>query len=136
MAYIYHQRITIIKSRKPTESAINQELQWFGDSLGLFSMRDRDKSCFRIFIELLKSAKRKQPLTSDELAARLNLTRGTVIHHINRLLDSGLVVHEKKKYLLRVDNLKDLIDEIWKDIERTCLDLKEVADDIDRRLGL
>jgi len=136
MIRIYHQKITIVKSRKPPEKTINQELQWFGHSLGLFNLRDRDKSCFRVFIELLKSAKRKQPVSSDELAARLDLTRGTVIHHINRLIDSGMVVNEKKRYLLRVDNLKDLVDEIKKDIERTCSDLKEVADDIDKRLGL
>ena len=136
MISIYHQKITIVRSRKPTENTINEELQWFGDSLGLFNLRDRDKSCFRVFIELLKSAKRKQPLSSDELAAKLRLSRGTVIHHINMLMDSGLVVHERKKYLLRVHNLKELVDEIKKDIERTCLDLKEIGDDIDRRLGL
>ncbi len=136
MVRIYQQRIVIVTSRKPVEKTINQELQWFGDSLGLFNLRDRDKSCFRVFIELLKSAKRKQPLNSDELASRLNLARGTVIHHVNKLMKSGIVVHEKKKYLLRVDNLKDLVDEIKRDIERTCFDLKEVADEIDRRLGL
>lgn len=136
MIRVYHQKITIVKSRKPYERTINEELQWFGQSLGLFNLRDRDKSCFRVFIELLKSAKRRRPLSSDELAARLNLTRGTVIHHINKLMESGLVVHERKRYILRVENLKDLIDEVKKDIERTCLDLKEVADDIDRRLGL
>jgi len=136
MIRVYHQKITIVKRRRPVEKTINQELQWFGDSLGLFNLRDRDKSCFRVFIELLKSAKRKEMLSSDELAFRLGLSRGTVIHHINRLMDSGLVVHEKKKYLLRVNNLKELVDEVKKDIERTCSDLKEVADDIDRRLGL
>lgn len=136
MLRVYHQKITIVTSRKPSERAINAELQWFGQSLGLFNLRDRDKSCFRVFIELLKSAKRRELLSSDELAARLNLTRGTVIHHVNKLMDSGIVVHSRKRYLLRVDNLRALIDEIKKDIERTCSDLKEVADDIDRRLGL
>ncbi len=136
MIHIYHQKITVVRSRRPPENTINQELQWFGNSLGLFNLRDKDKSCFRIFIELLKAAKRRQPLSSDELALQLELTRGTVIHHLNRLIDSGLVIHERKKYLLRVDNLKDLVDEVQKDIERTCSDLKEVADDIDRRLGL
>ena len=38
--------------------------------------------------------------------------------------------------MLRVDNLKDLVDEVEKDIERTCLDLKEIAQEIDKRLGL
>ena len=136
MIRVYHQKITIVKSRKPEEQNINKELQWFGDSLGLFNLRDKDKSCFRVFIELLKSSKRRQPLSSDELADMLNLTRGTVIHHINKLMDSGIVVREKKKYFLRVHNLQELVKEVKKDIDRTCLDLEEVAEDIDRRLGL
>lgn len=136
MIRIYSQRITIIRTRKPAEKNVNQELQWFGNSLGLFNLRDKDKSCFRIFIELLKAAKAKRPLSSDELAYRLNLTRGTVIHHINKLMDSGIVVYDGKRYMLRVDNLKELVDEVEKDIERTCSDLKSIADEIDKRLGL
>lgn len=135
MAYI-RQRITIINIRKPAEHNVNQELQWFGSSLGLFNLRDRDKSTFRVFIELLKSSKAKQTLTSDELALRLALTRGTIIHHINKLMESGLVIHEGNKYILRVENLQSLIEEVEKDIKRACDDLKEVAKEIDGRLGL
>ena len=136
MISIYHQKITIVRSRKPAENTINEELQWFGDSLGLFNLRDRDKSCFRVFIELLKSAKRKQPLSSDELAYRLNLSRGTVIHHITKLMEAGLVTAYKNRYMLRVDNLKELINELKEDITRTCDDLKTIAEEIDKRLGL
>lgn len=136
MIRIYSQRITIVRTRKPAEKNVNQELQWFGNSLGLFNLRDKDKSCFRIFIELLKAAKAKRPLSSDELAYRLNLSRGTVIHHINKLMDSGIVIYDGKRYMLRVDNLKELVDEVEKDIERTCSDLKSIADEIDKRLGL
>jgi len=136
MIRIFHQRITIIKARKPIEHNINQELQWLGSSLGLFNLRDKDKSCFRIFIELLKAAKRKHPLSSDELAYRLNLSRGTVIHHITKLMESGIVVAHKNKYMLRVDNLKELIKEVEADIKRTCDGLMDVADDIDKKLGL
>ncbi len=135
MIYI-RQRITIVNIRKPNEHNVNKELQWLGSSLGLFSLRDKDKSCFRVFIELLKSAKAKQALTSDELALKLSLSRGTIIHHINRLMESGLVVHEGNRYILRVENLKSLIEEIEKDIKRACDDLKEVAKEIDERLGL
>lgn len=136
MIRIYHQKITIIKSRKPLENNVNQKLQWLGTSLGLFNLRDRDKSCFRVFIELLKALKEKRPLNSDEIAFRTGLSRGTVIHHINKLIDAGIVVHEKNRYMLRVNNLKNLIDEVEKDIERTCDDLKAIAEDIDSRLGL
>jgi predicted transcriptional regulator len=130
------QRITIVNIRKPSEHNVNQELQWLGSSLGLFNLRDRDKSCFRVFIELLKSTKADKPLTSDELAARLDLSRGTIIHHINKLMESGFVIHEGNRYILRVDNLKTLIDEIEKDIKRACDDLKDVAKEIDERIGL
>jgi len=135
MVYI-RQRITIVNIRKPSEHNVNQELQWFGSSLGLFNLRDKDKSTFRVFIELLKSAKAKQTLTSDELGARLDLSRGTIIHHINKLIEYGLVIHEGNTYILRVDNLKSLIVELEKDLRRACDDLKEVAKEIDERLGL
>lgn len=130
------QRITIVNIRKPAEHNVNEELQWFGTSLGLFNLRDRDKSTFRVFIELLKSAKANTPITSDELASRLSLTRGTIIHHINKLMESGIVIHEGNRYILRVDTLKSLIDEMEKDLKRACEDLKEVAKEIDERLGL
>ena len=130
------QRITIINIRKPREQNVNQELQWLGSSLGLFNLRDKDKSCFRVFIELLKSSKARQTLTSDDLAERLSLSRGTIIHHINRLMESGLVIHEGNRYILRVENLKSLIEEVEKDIKRACEDLKGVAKEIDERLGL
>jgi len=129
-------KITIIKLSRPVKRDLNHELQWLGLSLGLFNTRDKDKSCFRIFIELLKSAKQQESLTSDELGEKLSLTRGTIIHHIDKLMDSGLVIHEKNKYLLRVEKLSSLIEEVEKDLERTTKNLKQVAHDIDNWLGL
>jgi len=134
MRYIH--RITIMNIRKPVQKNVNQELQWLGSSLGLFNLRDKDKSCFRVFIELVKTAKEGIPLSSDELAYRLGLSRGTVIHHIHKLLDSGIVVQANKGYILRVDSLRELIDEVEKDLRRTCDDLRDMAEEIDKSLGL
>lgn len=132
----YSQRITIITIRKPAQKNINQELQWLGSSLGLFNLRDKDKSCFRVFIELVKTAKTNHPLSSDEIAYRLGLSRGTVVHHLHKLLDAGIVVPTERGYILRVNNLQDLIDEVEKDTVRTITDLKKMAREIDRGLGL
>ncbi|MBI2147097.1 ArsR family transcriptional regulator [Candidatus Woesearchaeota archaeon] len=133
---ITHQRITIIRVRKPVRRDLNEELQWFGNSLGLFNLRDKDRSCFRIFIELLQAAKRNQPLTSDELAYKTSLSRGTVIHHLDKLLDAGLVVNERNQYFLRVGTLEAVVDEIEKDLLRACDDLRKVAREIDGELEL
>lgn len=130
------QRITIIKLNKPTKREVNTELQWLGTSLDLFGLRDKDRSCFRLFVELVKSMRQNAPLTSDELAHRLALSRGTVIHHLSKLMESGIVLHEKNRYLLRVGNLEAMIEELQKDSERLFDDLMEIAKDIDERLGL
>jgi predicted transcriptional regulator len=131
-----YRKIILIKTKRPTSNDPNEEVKWLGTSLGLFTLRDKDSSCYRIFIELLKSTKQDKKLSSDEIAARLALTRGTVIHHMNRLMESGLVVVEGNKYTLRENNLNMLLDEIKKDIDNTYSDLKKIAEDLDRWLGL
>ena len=133
---IRFQRITIIKSRAPEKENLNYELQWFGNSLGLFNLRDKDKSCFRMFITLLKAVKKDEVLSSDELADRLNLSRGTIVFHLNKMMDSGIVITKNKKYMLRVENLKELIDEMERKMKKACSNLREIAEDIDERLGL
>lgn len=129
-------RITIIRSTRPEKKDINQELQWFGGTLGLFNLRDKDKSCFRIFITLLKALKEDQKLTSDEIAMRTKLSRGTVVHHLNKLMTSGIVISERNRYSLRMDNLEEMVDHIKRDVDEAWLKLREVAKDIDEKLGL
>jgi hypothetical protein len=51
-------------------------------------------------------------------------------------MESGIVVHEQNKYMLRVDNLETLVGEIRKDLDRTMTDLKQVAENIDKWLEL
>lgn len=132
----FHQRITIIDVRRPSIDNINNKLQWFGTSIGLFNLRDKDRSLFRIFIELLKAAKGKRPLSSDEIAFRLKLTRGTVVHHLNKLMESGTTIHYKGGYMLRVDSLESLVDEVERDLLRSLENLRGVAREIDGTLGL
>ena len=130
----HYQRITIIQTNRPPNKNINDELQWLGGSLGLFNLRDRDKSCFRIFIELIKISKAGQSVSSDELATSLALTRGTVVHHLKKLMEAGIVVHRSNHYALRRDSLVDLIEEVQRDFARMAEDLKQVAKDIDMKL--
>lgn len=128
--------ISVIRIRKPASNDINEELQWLGASLSLFNLRDKDKSCFRIFIELIKNTSRStEPLSSDEIAHRLNLTRGTVIHHINKLIAAGIVEREGTKgYLLRANSISELVEEIEEDMKRTYENIKKVAQNVDMKL--
>jgi len=133
---IIRQRITIVTTGKPRNASLNDELQWFGTSLGLFGERDRDKSCFRLFLELIKAAKHGQALSSDELAESLDLSRGTVVHHINALMERGLVIPVQRRYTLRERNLEVLLDRLRNDFEKAYKDLETAAKEIDRVLGM
>jgi predicted transcriptional regulator len=133
---MFVRRITIVNVRRPKEVSVNDELQWFGHTLGLFGERDRDKSCFRIFIELIKAIKATGGLTSDELAERLGLTRATVIHHLNTLMERGIVLHEGNLYVMRGDRLTLLVDDLQRDMERAISEMKQAAEELDRLLQL
>jgi predicted transcriptional regulator len=128
-------RITIIKVRRDSEKNINQDLQWMGNSLGLFNLRDKDSSCFRIFITLVRKSRNEQAISSDDIAERLNLARGTVVHHLTKLMNSGIVIKEKRGYLLRENSMEKLIKDIQRDTKALFDDIEEVAKEIDQRMG-
>ncbi|MBT4604643.1 ArsR family transcriptional regulator [archaeon] len=124
-------RITIIRVRRDNSANVNDMLQWIGNSLGLFSLRDKNKSCFRIFIVLLKRAKRGEVVSSDDIALLLGLSRGTVVHHLNSLMDSGIVLREQGGYILRATTLEGVVEYIKRDIEATMDHLSEMAKEVD-----
>ena len=124
-------KITIISLERPEKQDLNQEIQWFSNCFGMFNKRDKEKSCFRIFINLLKE---RDSLSSEQIARRSNLSRATVIHHLSKLINSGLVLEEGKKYFLRVNNLEELTREIEKDVSSTFKKLLEISREIDRDL--
>lgn len=123
-------KVTIIQLEKP-ENELNKEIQWLCHSLGLFGERDKEKSCYRIFIELLKN---KKGISSDEIAEHTHITRGTVIHHINKLMDSGIVISQKNRYKLRTRNVYKLIREIEEDIQETLQEMEKIAKKIDKQI--
>jgi len=125
-------RITIMRVRRPSNQDINDEIQWLSRSLGLFSDRDKEKSCYRVFLVLLKE---KRPMSSDEIADNTNLTRATVIHHINKLMESGIVTSTRDRYLLR-DDIDHLIDDIETDIMTTLNEVKKTTKHIKESLNI
>jgi predicted transcriptional regulator len=131
---IEKRRITLVRINNNVNDSVNILIQEFGRSLGLFTQRDKESSCFRIFIDLLKSHEDK--ISSQELAFRSGLTRGTVVHHLNRLIEEGLVVVEKNRYFLCADNLKNLVANIERDSNRIIANMKKIAEKVDEELGI
>lgn len=128
--------IRILKIEKKNSNEINEDIQWISNSLGLFSKRDKEKSCFRVFLELLKAKKENKLISSDEIAFNSHLSRGTVIHHINKLIEHDFIVEYKNRYALKTKNVESLIKDLESNVNAVFKDLKKVAKEIDKELGL
>ena len=74
--------------------------------------------------------------SSDEIAESLGLTRGTVVHHLNKLMNAGVVVREKGGYILRENSMQGVIRDMRKDMETMFGELRRAAKEIDQKLGL
>jgi len=66
-------------------------------------------------------------LSSDEIAEKSSLSRATVIHHIAKLRDSGIVIKKEKGYALKTRSFEELTNEIEKDITRTMDKLRLIS---------
>lgn len=136
MRYTYR-KITVIRfNQAPEEKNVDLELQWLGSSLGLFNLRDKDKSCYRLFVVLIKSTRKNKGLSSDELAEQLELSRGTIVFHLNKLLSAGIVVEKENRYFLREQTLLKLIKNLQQDTIETYKSLSKIADELDKKIGL
>lgn len=130
-------RITIIKTTEPKNTNVNELLQWFGGTLGLFNIRDKDRSCFRIFIVLLKSVKKKPlGLSSDDIANKTALSRGTVVHHLNKLIEVGIVQETNNRYYLRHGTLEEISEDIRNSVNDAFDSLSHIGRSIDEKLEL
>ena len=128
--------LNLIKIKKPTGNDPNRHIVWLCETLGLISKRDKERNAFKIFSEIVKANKEKKYLTSEQISKILKISRTNVIHHLNKLINSGLIIKIGNRYELREDNLTLLINEVEKDVRLTFEDLKKVALEVDKGLGM
>ncbi|HLC57048.1 MAG TPA: winged helix-turn-helix transcriptional regulator [Candidatus Nanoarchaeia archaeon] len=129
-------KLTLCKLNHPETNDLNSQLQWFSRSLGLFSTRDKEKSCFRIFIALIEAKKARRFLSSDELAEKSNLTRATIIHHLKNLEAHGLIKQENNRYALSYNTLSLLVKSLSSELTAILEDLEASAEELDKKLEL
>ena len=124
-------RIIIVKKETP-RLEVNEEIRGISDMFGLLdSDRDKERSCYRVFIELVD---KRKPLRSDDIAFNSRLSRGTVVFHLNKLIESGLVVNEDNKYKLTEKKLSIIIRKIRKELSEYLKEAEEIAKDFETKL--
>ena len=114
---------------------INEQLHWISQALGLFNERDKEKSCHRIFIELVKAKKDNDVLSSQDLAEKANLSRATVLHHLDKLVESNIVAEKNHEFELIDNNLNAIISRLKKEMNEFLEEMEKVSKKLDEELG-
>ena len=126
----------IIDVKMPSTTDLGSDVEWFCKCFGFLESRDKEKTAWKIFKALLEVTKEGKGLSSDELAEKVGLTRGTMVHHLNKLTKSGLVIRREGRYELRGRSLQRTVREIKRDIERIFENVEQVAEGVDKNLDL
>ncbi|WP_406656894.1 winged helix-turn-helix transcriptional regulator [Methanolobus sp. ZRKC2] len=131
------QQILLIKLEKPREKKLDQDIHWLCNSFGLSSGRDTENLATKIVIDLLEQiSDNEEKVSSEKIAESLEINPSRVNHHVRNLINSGLLYRERRKLCLRGGSLKAAVQEMRKDSERMFNELEEIAEEIDRQMGL
>jgi len=117
------------------ESNTNEQLHWISQALGLFNERDKEKSCHRIFVELIKAKKDNKQVNSQDLADRSHLSRATVLHHLDKLIESNIVMEKDHEFELIDSNLNAIILRLKKEMNDFMVEMEKMSRKLDEELG-
>lgn len=95
------------KLREPPGQDVERDVEWVANSLGFVTPRDQDKTAFKILNAVIRAAGDGGGMTSEELSELVEPTVGSVIYHLKRLMNSGLIVKFGSVYELRGTNLRN-----------------------------
>ncbi len=127
-------KITLYSQRPPEDEEVQAIVDWLCNSLGLVSGRDKERTAATIFKRIVEASERGERLTTTQLAEELDVTRGTINHHLRNFIEAGLLTREKRTIRLRRHSLSRTIEELRRDADRIFDELKRFAEEVDEEL--
>ena len=127
--------LTIVRVKPVIRKAQKRDeqdgLERLCQSIQIVSRRDIDGTVTIVMRAMLEDA-HGGPVGSSELAAKAHLNRVTVIHHLRRLEQAGIVEHSDRKYRLCIDGFEEFVKQVRKETLRMFDETEELAAQIDR----
>jgi predicted transcriptional regulator len=127
-------RVIIKFIERPSSDNPEEIIRWFCAAFGLSTEKNGIEE--QMLSRFMEAAHREMGISSTELSQGSKLARSTIIYHLNRFLDSGLIVKDGRKYYLRATEMKKTIEEIEYDIEREMRRMLDMATEFDRLMQI
>ncbi len=130
------QQEIILKNLETPPEDIDKDIHWLCKSFGFVTPRDKDETVAKVLHTVVTATAERRRLSSDQIAMSCDVSRAAVLYHIRNYMISGIIVSERRAYVLRAQSIRRTIEEIELDALRIFTKLKKVARDIDTSLGL
>ncbi|MGD0729336.1 MAG: winged helix-turn-helix domain-containing protein [Candidatus Micrarchaeaceae archaeon] len=130
------ERIVIKFVERPNLNDQEKMIKWFCEVFGLSSEENPDSIEEQILRSFIDAAYKNEGLGSSELNLDTELARSTVIYHLNRFIDAGLLVKKGRKYYFRASEMSKAIEEIEYDINREMQRMLDTAKEFDKLMEL
>ncbi len=128
------EQIVIRFIEKPDQNDAEGIIRWFCDVFGLTSQEEENPVEEQILKSFIEAARDGKGLSSGELDLETKLARSTIIYHLNRFRDAGLLVKKGRKYYLRASEMEKVVQEIGYDLERELRGLIDASKRLDMML--
>lgn len=129
-------RIVINFYERPDSDEPDELIRWFCRVFGLSSAGEQNPIGEQILIRFAEAAQNDVGLSSAELDLDTDLAKSTVIYHLNRFIEAGLLVKRGRKYYLRASEMQKAIQEIEYDVERELSRMLDTAKELDRIMSV
>ncbi len=108
-------------------------LRWFCLVFGLEDEKSKrnNEIVEQILINFLYSAREGRGMSSSEIKMEPDLPRSTLIYHLNRFVDAGIITRDGHTYRLRAPDMAKLTEEINYDIDREFMRMLDAAKEFD-----
>ena len=126
------EKIVVRQIQKPQKENVDTLVSWFLESLDLSEKDDSMEP--EMLKEIIGANFEGSGITSMELHVRLDAPRTTVIYHLNRFINSGLVVRKGRKYFLRATDMESTFEEMQADMMREFNRIMEFAEKFDQMM--
>ncbi|EET90014.1 MAG: hypothetical protein LVQ97_00100 [Candidatus Micrarchaeales archaeon] len=123
----------IIRSvEKPRDNHPQVLIKWFCEVFGLANDDEDNGIEEQILLRFAKAAYQGHGISSSELKLDKDIARSTVIYHLNRLMDMGIIIKRGRKYYLRAMDMSKTIEEIEYDLNREIMKMLDTAKEMDK----
>jgi predicted transcriptional regulator len=129
-------QIILRKVDRPAKHGFENELGSFCEAFGIIGESEKNISKDILEEILRKESRNGQGIKSIVISRKMKVTRGGAIYNLNKLMESGLIVRNGRDYELRGQNLADTVGEMEEDMLRMFKQMRRMAQEIDRELGM